>query len=55
METASRCISCGVPVALQGKTAFKCPACGKAVIGRCQGCRSQGVPYKCPECGFQGP
>jgi predicted RNA-binding Zn-ribbon protein involved in translation (DUF1610 family) len=55
MEPTSRCISCGVPLALRGKTAFKCPACGNPVIGRCEQCRAQGVAYKCPECGFSGP
>ncbi len=55
MEIASRCISCGVPLALRGKTAFKCPACNNPVIGRCEQCRAQGVAYKCPECGFMGP
>lgn len=55
MEIASRCISCGVPLTHQGRASFKCPSCGNVEVGRCNQCRGQGVPYQCPECGFQGP
>jgi len=40
---------------LKGATAFTCPQCGEATIGRCRQCRDQGVPYTCPACGFRGP
>jgi Predicted Zn-ribbon RNA-binding protein with a function in translation len=35
--------------------AFYCPNCGKALIWRCEKCRKQGTPYRCPNCGFVGP
>ena len=54
-ELASRCISCGVPLTHTGKTSFKCPSCGEGLVGRCDNCRGQGVPYTCAECGFTGP
>ena len=34
---------------------FKCPSCGKSRIVRCEKCRQQAKPYKCEECGFEGP
>ncbi|MEK6911874.1 MAG: zinc finger domain-containing protein [Candidatus Thermoplasmatota archaeon] len=50
-----RCSSCGVTLLGPGTTAFPCPNCGKATIGRCARCRDQSVAYRCPKCGFQGP
>ncbi len=49
------CNSCGVRLTGEGDTVFKCPNCGKAIIGRCKQCRDQSVEYVCPECGFVGP
>lgn len=34
---------------------FPCPSCSKSVVLRDRRCRLQSVPYKCPECGFEGP
>ncbi|HLA46576.1 MAG TPA: zinc finger domain-containing protein [Thermoplasmata archaeon] len=50
-----RCSSCGVTLLGPGTTAFPCPNCGKATIGRCARCRDQSVAYRCPKCAFQGP
>ena len=33
----------------------RCPKCGKSKIVRCQQCRKTAKPYKCEECGFEGP
>ncbi|MEI8363855.1 MAG: zinc finger domain-containing protein [archaeon] len=48
------CTSCNKEVR-EDYTAFKCPACGKAKILRCNRCKSISKLYKCPECGFVGP
>ena len=50
-----RCNSCGVTLSEKGDVSFRCPNCGKAIIGRCRNCRDQSVEYVCPECGFVGP
>ena len=34
---------------------FKCPNCGKVDIVRDEHDRKIAAPYKCPECGFEGP
>ncbi|MBN2067287.1 MAG: RNA-binding protein [Candidatus Diapherotrites archaeon] len=34
---------------------FRCPKCGKTRIVRCENCRKTAKPYKCEECGFEGP
>jgi predicted RNA-binding Zn-ribbon protein involved in translation (DUF1610 family) len=34
---------------------FNCPGCGKSKIARCENCRATSTPYKCPDCGFEGP
>ena len=49
------CTSCGIPLTETGSTIFKCPGCGKKMLGRCKSCRYQSVEYQCPECGFKGP
>lgn len=54
MERAEKCISCGKGLIQQGSATFVCPNCS-AVIGRCQGCREQSIPYTCKKCGFTGP
>ncbi|MFL2958787.1 MAG: zinc finger domain-containing protein [Candidatus Thalassarchaeaceae archaeon] len=51
---ASTCTASGLPLVDAKSTSFPCPTCGYA-IGRSRRCRLQGVPYICPECGFQGP
>ncbi|HDN50855.1 MAG: RNA-binding protein [Thermoplasmata archaeon] len=49
-----RCITCGRGLAAEGCTQFPCPECDYT-IKRCAVCRNQSAPYKCPECGFEGP
>ncbi|MCD6478721.1 MAG: RNA-binding protein [Candidatus Diapherotrites archaeon] len=49
-----KCISCNT-VVTNDYVAFKCPNCLKATIIRCDKCRGSSKPYKCPECGFEGP
>ncbi|MEB3757617.1 MAG: zinc finger domain-containing protein [Desulfurococcales archaeon] len=50
------CTSCGRIIHPGDRaTSFVCPNCGKIVIWRCARCRSLGVKYKCPVCGFEGP
>ncbi|WP_460124978.1 zinc finger domain-containing protein [Stetteria hydrogenophila] len=51
------CTSCGriIHPSERGAVAFYCPNCGQQLIWRCAKCRSQGTPYKCPNCGFEGP
>ncbi|MEM0286731.1 MAG: zinc finger domain-containing protein [Nitrososphaerota archaeon] len=34
---------------------FYCPDCGKVLIWRCERCRKLARPYKCENCGFEGP
>lgn len=56
MATEKICSSCGMRLSEKhGNTFFKCPKCGEVEIGRCDRCRDQSVPYKCPNCGFCGP
>jgi len=49
-----KCSSCNREV-FDDYIRFKCPACGKAEIIRCDKCRGMSVKYVCPECGFEGP
>jgi len=50
----SRCVSCGVYIAVgDGSVTFPCPECGEG-SGRCVNCRALGRQYKCT-CGFVGP
>ncbi|WP_211206247.1 zinc finger domain-containing protein [Fervidicoccus fontis] len=50
------CTSCGKTVSPEEKpTIFLCPNCGQVEIVRCSKCKKQGVKYKCPVCGFEGP
>ena len=48
------CTSCNKEVRSEFAS-FKCPACGKAKINRCDRCKAISKLYKCPECGFVGP
>ncbi len=51
-----KCISCHKDVTNdKGVVRFMCPKCGKYEIIRCSTCRKNGTPYKCPNCGFEGP
>jgi hypothetical protein len=51
-----RCVSCHKNVKTEDNwTKFACPACEKAEIIRCEGCRRRSMPYVCKECGFEGP
>jgi Zn-ribbon RNA-binding protein len=49
-----KCTTCNKIVA-EEKTEFKCPSCGKETIIRCDSCKESVKPYKCKECGFEGP
>ena len=50
-----KCKTCGTNLVSEEKfVKFKCPACNKEEIVRCQNCRVRKVPYKC-KCGFAGP
>ena len=50
------CVSCKKRITNDlGAVTFKCPACGKATIVRCSGCRKNAAKYVCHECGFSGP
>jgi len=50
------CISCGKPInPTERAVSFYCPNCGVMLIWRCNKCRVQMIPYKCPNCGFEGP
>ncbi len=48
------CTTCNVEVTHE-YVEFKCPSCGKTHILRCDHCRETIKPYKCSECGFEGP
>ncbi len=34
---------------------FPCPKCAGIEITRCTQCRSNAIPYLCPQCEFKGP
>lgn len=53
-EISYKCMSCGIPLMGIDSVKFPCPDCGE-VISRCNRCRKQSNPYKCPNCGFEGP
>jgi predicted RNA-binding Zn-ribbon protein involved in translation (DUF1610 family) len=38
-----------------GNVTFKCPQCGKTKIKRTAHDKQIATPYKCEECGFEGP
>jgi len=38
-----------------GSVTFKCPQCGKTTIKRSTHDRKIAAPYKCEDCGFEGP
>ncbi|MEM3427380.1 MAG: zinc finger domain-containing protein [Nitrososphaerales archaeon] len=50
------CTSCNKPIT-PGEEAVKfyCPECGAVLIWRCEKCRIFFRPYKCVNCGFEGP
>ncbi len=51
-----RCSSCGAKIVNEtSSVSFKCPECLKTTIVRCGKCRTMSIPYKCPNCGFEGP
>jgi predicted RNA-binding Zn-ribbon protein involved in translation (DUF1610 family) len=51
-----KCTSCGRSVESERIwVEFRCPACGKATITRCEKCKRLENPYTCPECDFKGP
>ncbi len=47
------CSSCGSGTS--DYVEFACPSCGKAKVVRCKKCRENENPYKCKDCGFEGP
>ncbi|HID80441.1 MAG TPA: DUF1610 domain-containing protein [Ignisphaera sp.] len=50
------CSSCKRPIVPGEKAvALTCPNCGAVVLWRCYKCRKMVVPYRCPNCGFEGP
>jgi len=50
------CSSCNKPIDPREKAVkFYCPECGKVLIRRCERCRLLARPYKCENCGFEGP
>jgi len=54
--TTPICSSCKRPVPPTEKAVkFTCPNCGMVTIWRCYRCRKLSVPYKCVNCGFEGP
>ncbi|MBS72218.1 MAG: RNA-binding protein [Thermoplasmata archaeon] len=53
-KRAAVCNASGIPLVERASTSFPCPSCEEP-IGRSAQCRSQGVPYICVNCGFQGP
>ncbi len=55
MSSDGKCSSCGIPIGDEQSVGFKCPSCGKTLIGRCKNCRDQSAIYVCAECGFEGP
>jgi len=50
------CTSCNKPISPRERTVrFNCPGCGEIIITRCQKCRKFSRPYKCVNCGQEGP
>ncbi len=50
------CTSCNKPIlARERASKFYCPDCGKVLIWRCEKCREFARPYRCINCGFEGP
>ncbi len=53
---ADACVSCGIALrAMDTYVEFPCPNCGKSLIRRCSKCKKLVRPYKCSNCGFEGP
>jgi predicted RNA-binding Zn-ribbon protein involved in translation (DUF1610 family) len=51
-----RCSTCGISVESEKVwVQFKCPACGKESITRCEKCKRLENSYTCQGCGFVGP
>lgn len=54
--TENKCTSCKRRIdVVPGSTIFLCPKCSKTTIIRCGDCRKIAAPFKCHECGFEGP
>lgn len=50
------CSTCGANLeAAESFVIFPCPNCGETKIARCKKCKKRNNPYKCEECGFEGP
>lgn len=50
------CSSCGRLISPYEKgVKFYCPNCGAVLLWRCRKCRELSLPYRCPNCGFEGP
>ncbi|RLG88764.1 MAG: RNA-binding protein [Thermoprotei archaeon] len=55
-STPPICTSCKRIVGPSDKgVSFLCPNCGAILIWRCRFCRKNVIPYRCPNCGFEGP
>jgi predicted RNA-binding Zn-ribbon protein involved in translation (DUF1610 family) len=51
-----RCSSCGKRIEAEDMwVEFRCPACEKQGIIRCEKCKATMVQYECSKCGFVGP
>ena len=54
--TLPLCSSCNRPVKpAERATKFHCPNCHETLVWRCEKCRKFSRPYKCVNCGFEGP
>ncbi|HDD26179.1 MAG TPA: DUF1610 domain-containing protein [Acidilobales archaeon] len=50
------CSSCHRIISPKEKgVCFTCPNCGAVTLWRCEKCRKLSNPYRCPNCGFEGP
>ena len=51
-----KCSSCGTRIENQKNwVEFDCPNCSKAIIIRCEKCRTLMNVYECPNCKYRGP
>lgn len=56
VNMAKKCSTCGRSVESERIwVEFRCPACRKETIVRCEKCKRLENPYTCKGCGFKGP
>jgi predicted RNA-binding Zn-ribbon protein involved in translation (DUF1610 family) len=54
--SGKKCSTCGRSVVSEKLwVEFRCPACRKETIVRCEKCKRLENPYTCKSCGFTGP